>query len=187
MDAITALHTRSSVAQLIEPGPNQNQLDIIVEAGLRANDRRHLRPWRFLVVAGKGLAILSDLALDLARQDDPDISITECKKIEDKFRRAPMVIVVVAALNRDCFDKVPEIEQLLSTGGAAQMMMLAAHALGFGAIWRTGKSAYDDRFKSGLGVKPGDHIVGFLYIGSPKKIKSPVVINARDYLEYWPA
>ncbi len=187
MDAITALHSRSSIAQLAGPGPDREQLNIIIEAGFRANDRRHLRPWRFLVVAGNGRAALADLALHIAKQDTPAISDADCKKIEDKFQRAPLVIVVVAALNRDFFDKVPEIEQVLSAGGAAQMMMLAAHALGFGAIWRTGKVAYDEGFKSGLGLKAGDHIVGILYMGSPKKHKPPAVISVKDYIEYWPA
>ena len=46
-------------------------------------------------------------------------------------------------------------------------MLLAANALGFGSIWLTGANAYDDYVKQELGVTEDEHIVGFLYIGTP--------------------
>ena len=44
--------------------------------------------------------------------------------------------------------------------------MLAAHALGFGAAWKTGAPAYDDFVKETLGLAPRDAIVGFIYLGT---------------------
>jgi nitroreductase len=44
--------------------------------------------------------------------------------------------------------------------------MLAAVALGFNAMWKTGSAAYDDTVKQALGFEPGDAIVGFLYLGT---------------------
>jgi nitroreductase len=41
-------------------------------------------------------------------------------------------------------------------------MMLAAHALGFGAMWRTGAPAYDASVKHALGRAANDVIIGFL-------------------------
>jgi nitroreductase len=45
-------------------------------------------------------------------------------------------------------------------------MMLAAVALGFNAMWKTGAAAYDDTVKQALGFEPHDAIVGFLYLGT---------------------
>ena len=49
---------------------------------------------------------------------------------------------------------------------AAQNIMLAAHALGYGAMWKTGDPAYDPRVKRALGLEESDAIVAFLYLGT---------------------
>jgi len=67
----------------------------------------------------------------------------------------------------------PPIEQTLSAGAAAHAMMLAAFALGFNAMWKTGDAAYDATVKQALGLEPGDAIVGFLYIGSEIGERAP--------------
>jgi nitroreductase len=45
-------------------------------------------------------------------------------------------------------------------------MLLAAHSLGFVANWLTEWCAYDAHVKEGLGLKPGERIAGFVYIGT---------------------
>jgi nitroreductase len=44
--------------------------------------------------------------------------------------------------------------------------MLAAHALGYGAMWKTGGIAYDAQIKTTLGLTAEDQIVAFLYLGT---------------------
>jgi len=44
MDALTALHTRTSANLLEEPGPNKEQLNSLIQAGLRACDHGRLTP-----------------------------------------------------------------------------------------------------------------------------------------------
>ena len=43
---------------------------------------------------------------------------------------------------------------------------LAADALGFGCVWRTGGYATDPHVVEALGGDPGDQVIGFLYIGT---------------------
>ena len=62
--------------------------------------------------------------------------------------------------------KIPVIEQTLAAGAAAHAMMLAAVALGFNAMWKTGAAAYDGTVKQALGLESEDAIVGFIYLGS---------------------
>ena len=75
-----------------------------------------------------------------------------------------MIIVVVARVKPS--EKIPEVEQIVSAGAAAEHIMLAAQALNYGAMWRTGAPAYDRSVKEGLGLHPTDAIIGIIYIGT---------------------
>tara|TARA_B110000503_G_scaffold55997_1_gene89828 strand:+ start:5110 stop:5676 length:567 start_codon:yes stop_codon:yes gene_type:complete len=185
MDALDALLSRNSVAMLQGPGPDKMQLEKIFQAGLKANDHRRLRPWKFFLIEGEARKSLASLMLDIALRDDPDMSEEKQGKLLAKPLRAPTIVLVVAAMQPDCFDKVPAIEQILSAGGAAQMMMVAAHAQGVGAIWRTGSIAYNPHFRSGLGLDEHDEIVGLLYMGSPKAVKPLQQLNTEDFVQSW--
>lgn len=80
-----------------------------------------------------------------------------------KPMRAPTIIAVAAKIIKS---KIPEIEQVAAVSAAAQNMFLAAHALGYGAMWKTGAAAYDANVKASLGLAPEDQIVAFLYLGT---------------------
>jgi nitroreductase len=54
---------------------------------------------------------------------------------------------------------------LLAAGSATQNILLALHALGFAAAWKTGEAAYDTEVKKSLGLAADDHIIGFVYAG----------------------
>jgi len=86
-------------------------------------------------------------------------------KERTKLGRAPLV-VVVAALHRHS-EKIPWDEQFAAAAAAAQNVLVAATALGYGSMWRTGDAAYDLHVKKALGLGPHDAIVGFLYLGTP--------------------
>ena len=79
-----------------------------------------------------------------------------------------------------------EIEQVLSAGAVAQNILNAAHALGYGAIWRTGEMAYDDRVKTGLGLARPDKIVGFIYVGQiDGKTKNLPTVDEKNIVDFW--
>ena len=164
MDAIEALHTRVSCPALTEPGPTPEQLDKIYRAALRAPDHGLLRPWRFLQIEGAGLEELGQVLLRGALAENPDLSEDQQRRTLGLPLRAPCIIVVVATVRPH--EKIPGIEQLMSATCAAQNMMLAAHALGLGMMWRTGGPAFNPVVRDGLGLEEGDQIVGFLYLGT---------------------
>lgn len=186
MDALTALHQRNSVNLLTEPGPNQEQLDNIFKAGLRACDHANLTPWRYLLIEGEARKEFGELMVEVK-------SAIDGQKLDDEFAdllrkkplRAPTIIIVAAKITPH--PKVPEIEQLLSAGASAQMMMTAAHAQGVGAIWRSGSIMFHEKMRSGLGLNPEDHIVGFLYLGKPKIVKPLPSYAPEDFVEVWGA
>lgn len=185
MDALTALHTRNSVNLLCEPGPNPNQLRDIIKAGLRACDHRNLTPWKFLLIEGEARKRFGELMRSVKEHiDGTSLTPELASKIESKPMRAPTILVVVAAIVEH--EKVPEIEQILSAGAAAQMIMTAAHAIGIGAIWRSGSMMFDQNMRNGLGLGEADRIVGFIYLGTPKASKPVPELAVEDFLERWP-
>ena len=141
MNAIEVLVTRKSVARLTEPAPGSEDLEIIMKAAIRAPDHCRLRPWRFLVVEGAAREKLGDIFMEALKLRDPEAGEALLQKEKSKPLRAPMIIVVIAKVEEH--PKVPAVEQILSAGAAAQNMMLAAHALGYGGIWRSGKPCFD--------------------------------------------
>lgn len=183
MDALTALHTRSSVSDLEAPGPTPEQLTNIVKAGLRASDHGRLRPWKFLLIEGSTRQKLGDLFVQVALEDKPDLSNDERTKLQNNPLRAPTIIVVVAKVRPN--DKIPAIEQTLSAAGTAQLMLLAAHAQGLGGVWKTGKMAYHPQVHKGLGLEAGDQIIGFLYFGKIKNTKTPNELDVNDFITQW--
>src|SRR5882762_3431616 len=84
-----------------------------------------------------------------------DIILRSAVSAPDHGRLRPWRFIIVrdeAKVQRP--SKIPDIEQILSAGAAAQNILLATHAQGFGAMWKTGASAYDDFVKSALGLEP---------------------------------
>jgi len=61
-----------------------------------------------------------------------------------------------------------QLENICAVSAAIQNLLLAAHAEGLGAKWRTGSPATDPNVKQFLGFDPDQHLGGFLYIGYPE-------------------
>jgi nitroreductase len=126
-----------------------------------------------LVIRGEARRRFGDLLAESFRRRTPDAPETSLSTERAKALRAP-VIVVVAVTPRET-QRIPAVEQVLSAGAAAQNMLIAAHALGYGALWRTGAAAYDRALAAALGLAE-DSIAGFIYIGhiaAPGKAKDP--------------
>ncbi len=184
MDALTALHTRNSAPSLVEPAPGPEARRAIFAAALRAPDHARLRPWRFLVVEGEARHRLGERLAEVAAEADPGIDEQQRLKLRNAPLRAPLLVIVVARLQES--PKVPEIEQLLSAGCAAHAILLASHALGFGAIWRTGPVTYLPGLNAALGLGSDERVVAFLYLGSVAGQAKPLPQHEQgDYVSNW--
>jgi nitroreductase len=164
MELFDAILTRSSAARLSAPGPTPPQWAAILEAAARAPDHGRLKPWRLIVLDAelRGRFIVAVVA---ARQARAPVPTEEQLQLErDKINRAPAILVVACAIQPH--PKVPEIEQIIATGAAAQNAFLAAHALGLGVMWKTGPAAYESGVKQALGLRADDHIVGIMHVGT---------------------
>jgi nitroreductase len=185
MQAIEALLRRYSARALKEPAPDDAALGLILESGTRAADHGLLRPWRFIVIRSDDRAQFGDLLADHLRRTKGSVSDEALDRERRKAFRAPLIVVVAAIVTTD--GKIPQIEQVLSAGAAAQNMLHAAFALGFNAVWKTGGPAYDDHVKASLGLEPKDAIVGFLYVGTEADgAAAPARPDWRKFVQHWP-
>jgi len=163
MDALDNILNRVSSRELSLPHPSTEEMALVYKAALRAPDHAWLRPSSFIEVKGDGLNKLSKVFEDYALTI-PNIEEFRVNKYKEAPFRAPMIVILVNTFTEH--PKVPAIEQKLSTAAAAQNIMLCLNAQGYGAIWRTGKLAFNETISKKLGLNPNQEILGFLYIGT---------------------
>ena len=182
MEALDALLTRVSVPRLHDPAPDEAQRQQLFRAALRAPDHGQLRPWRFLTIEGVARERLGELfARAVSAGGGKPEMLTKARAMP---LRAPLLVAVIASPKTHF--KVPESEQILSAGCAAHAIVLAAHALGLGAIWRSGDLSHDPLVKAGLGVGEHEQIVGFLYLGRAEgERRTPPALNPADFVTAW--
>jgi len=151
-----------SAKAMTGPGPGKKQLADILKAGARAPDHGKLFPWRFIVFEGKARERAGDIIAQAAKADgERDKQVEEERA---RFLRAPLVIGVISSARE--LHKIPVWEQELSAGAVCQNILIAATALGFVANWLTEWYAFHPAVKHGLGLKAGERVAGFIYIGT---------------------
>lgn len=184
MDALQALHNRTSVPKLTDPAPSGECLQNICRAAFRAADHGVLRPWRFLLIEGESRLRLGELFVQASLIDEPEMDAAARERLRYKPLRAPLIIVTISC--HQASPKVPELEQDLSAAAATQNMLLAAYAQGVGAFWRTGTMAYHPVVRNGLGLAENEKIISFLYLGradgAPRRLSDPPVA---DFFHSW--
>jgi len=182
MDALNNILNRVSARTLIEPHPSKDEMEKVFEAALRAPDHAWLRPSSFIQVTGEGIKKLSNIFKDYAHTV-PDIKEEIIIKYKNAPYRAPMIIILINSIKDH--PKVPEIEQKLSTAAAAQNILLSLNALGYSAIWRTGKLAFNPFVASKLNLDDNQEILGYIYVGTAdganKKIPK---LDIKDFVSY---
>ena len=185
MDALQALTTRRTASKLTDPEPPPEVLEACLEAAIRAPDHGRLRPWRFILIRGEGRQRLGRVMAKALAARDAAATEAMVERERTKPLRAPLIVVAVAKVEPD-HEKIPEIEQVLAAGAAAQNFLIALHAAGFGAMWRTGSPAYDATVKAALGLAADDHIIGFLYVGTIEVGPGPAAEqNLQDFVSDW--
>ena len=163
MNALDNILNRVSARSLTEPYPTQDEMNKVFKGALRAPDHAWLRPSSFIQVTGEGIDKLSEIFEEYAKTV-PDIKDEIITKYKNAPYRAPMIIILVNSIKEH--PKVPEIEQKLSTAASAQNILLSLNALGYSAIWRTGKLAFNPFIASRLNLEANQEILGYIYVGS---------------------
>lgn len=163
MNVFEAMVSRHTAKTYGPQAPTAEHIRAALESAVRAPDHGRLRPWRFILIEGDQRHRFAEILAGSAKRRTPALAETDLQRERDKAVRAPLIIVVACRIVRGT--KVPDIEQILAAGAAAQNILLALHALGYVAAWKTGEAAYDPGVKTALGLTSDDHIVAFVNVG----------------------
>jgi nitroreductase len=148
---------------LTAPFPDRAALVPLLEMAARTPDHGKLEPWRFVVLTDAALPRLASLTelRGHALQIDPD----KIDKARASFQTAGCVVAVIASPKAS--DKIPQVEQVLSSGAVCLALVNAALASGWGANWLTGFVAHDPAFcAEGLGLAAHESVAGFIHLGT---------------------
>jgi nitroreductase len=160
------LSRRSAKARLLTgPGPSKEQLGEILKAGARVPDHGKLVPWRFILFEGEACERFADILVNVLTQQGATTS--QADEWRGRVTAAPVMIGVVSRA-REAIN-IPVWEQELSAGAVCQNLLVAAHALGFVGSWLTEWYAYHPLVKQKIGLKAGERLAGFVYIGTARE------------------
>src|SRR5215213_4982437 len=141
MDVFEAIHNRHSQKK-VRPDPVSRELiEKLLDAAVQAPNHYKVRPWRFVVLTGNARERLGEAMSASLRERQP----TFPQEAFDKARTTPLQapVVIAVGVDKPSEAKVLVIENICATAAATQNLLLAAHALGLGAKWRTGEWATD--------------------------------------------
>jgi nitroreductase len=166
---------------------NDEDLNIILNCGIRVPDHGALNPWKITVIKNDAkLRIGNDVLAKEFKINYPEASEDEIDYERKRFCRASVVIAVL--FKPVSHPKIPLWEMELSAGAVCTTLLIASQSLGYAAQWLTEWYAYNRNMIMELGGNPDtDKIAGFIYIGnkdkSPIERRRPRKENVIEYLE----
>lgn len=159
LDFLSRRRSASAMA-LVAPGPTRAELNELLRLAARVPDHGKLNPWRFVILEGEAKAAFTAKleAIAAARPDAP-----KATGALGKLRIPPLAVAVISS---PVEGNIPLWEQQMSAGAVCTTLLIAATAMGYGANWISDWYAFDARALAVLGVKDGEQVAGFLYLGS---------------------
>lgn len=166
---LAALRRRRSISR-VKPDPLPRELvEQVIEAAVFAPNHHKTVPWRFVVLTGEAREQLGSVMASSLRARLPEAESEHAQTLLEKERNKPLrapVLIAVAVVPSEG-PKVIEIEEIEAGAAGVENMLLAAEALGLGAMWRTGEAAYEPQVKRFLGFPDNAHLISFVYLGYP--------------------
>lgn len=166
---LDAIRSRRSIGRLKPDAVEREVLEALLEAASWAPSHHNTQPWRFIVMTGEGRSKLGEGYARIGAANAPGL---EGEELEERLRkerlkayRSPVVIAAICSPADD--PRAVREEELAAAQVAVQNLLLAAHAYGLGAIWRSGAPMFDPRMKEALELREDEELVAFIYLGYP--------------------
>ncbi len=157
MDAMTALLTRRSVRHFDPSKPVSPEiLETLLRTAMQAPSAANAQPWHFVVITDR-------LAME---------KVTEFHPAAESLHQAPLSILVCGD---DRLEKRPD-RWMQDCTAATQNILLAAHALGLGAVWLGihPDEIRIDNVRRMFNLPQEVHPLSLIAIGYPTRILQPV-------------
>ncbi|MBI2318935.1 MAG: nitroreductase [Betaproteobacteria bacterium] len=164
---LTLIHSRQHISpkRLGDPGPTHEQIETILNAAGAAPDHGLLTPWRLVIVPAHRRPLLADAFAEALEERDAEATEAQKQDAREKAYRSPFLLMVVARLDPELGPTHPQ-ERLISAGCAIQNMLLAAHAMGFGAGLSSGRALYSQRMRLLFNLSAHEQPLCFLSAGT---------------------
>ncbi|EPR44747.1 nitroreductase [Desulfovibrio sp. X2] len=149
MEILDALHTRRSIRKFTADPVAPEDIRTMLEAAMMAPSAGNAQPWQFILVDDRSL-------LSKVPSFSPYAAMAA---------HAPLGVLVCGDLS---LEKYPGY-WVQDCSAAMQNLLLAAHGLGYGAVW-TGVTPMPDRirgFRELLSLPPHVIPLGFAVVGRP--------------------
>ncbi len=115
MDAINNIMTRRSIRVFNEEQVPESKIEIILKAAMQAPTAKNVQPWHFVIIKDREtLSKIASFHPTAPMAANAPLAITICGDTTSKI--AP-----------DCW--------VLDCAAASENLLLAAHAIGLGAVW----------------------------------------------------
>ncbi len=179
-DVIKAIKERRSVRAYTDKQISQEELDLILEAGLYAPTAHNDQPWYFTVVQNKELLEEINLKANavMAQSENEWLRGVGTDPAFRASYNAPTVIFVSG--RKDAMSLPTDLS------AAAQNMMLAAQSLGIGSVWVGLLWSYInlEEAASTLKIPEGYKPVHAIAFGFQRGPKLPAPERKRDVITY---
>lgn len=169
MDVIDAIKRRRSIGLVEDREVPEDVIEKLLDAAIWAPNHRKTEPWKFRVFTGQARVKLGNEMARIMEKKTKELAKEEAKKKIEKVRVGPLRAPVIITLAVSPSGKVPEIEEVTACGCAIQNLLLAATSMGLATYVRTGEIAFEKELNKYLQLEEKDHILGFIYVGYPKK------------------
>ncbi|ROS59224.1 nitroreductase [Frigoribacterium sp. PhB160] len=173
-----AARRRRSRSKVDDVAPSREQLLDAVQAAATVADHSSLRPWRLVEFRGDDRRLIGR---SIAAAEGADHKGVE--KLEQKSLRAPLVLAVVLSPVES--RKVPTWEQESVASGVAHLLSLVLDDEGWGVMWRTGLSTRAEAVREAHGLRAGEELLGWLYVGGvdPERDAKPrKLVDAEQFV-----
>jgi nitroreductase len=112
---------------LAGPGPDEEELRLLLTLAARVPDHGSLVPWRFILFEGEARRAAGERLDAIYARQNPDLPAGKAGMWSGHMARAPLLVVVVSRPDRQ--SKVPEWNQILSAGAVCMNLIAAATAM----------------------------------------------------------
>ena len=147
MNLLEGIYTRRSIRQFTDQPVDREQLLEVIKAGTWAPSGLNNQPWRFVIVRSE------NVRKELAKNTRYNFII----------ERAPSCIAVFV----DRSVMYSDVKDHQSMGACIQNMLLAAHALGLGAVWLGEILKNADAVRTLFGLPENMELMAVVAIGHP--------------------
>lgn len=179
-DVLDFLVTRRSATTLGAPGPTRAQLDQMLHAAAAVPDHGRLRPYRFAIIEGEGRAAFGDALAKVGVERKPELPASAQDKLREKAFRSPTIAVVIASPKPG---KIEVWEQHATAACAGYAIILAAQALGVGAVWKSVPFTRGAALTELFALTAQEEMLGFIHLGTPTGAEAPTARPAVEISE----